>query len=146
MLVELLLFIALQPGLLLAIPRVPKGRTSIATILVHAAVFYVLLSVKSYIPILNKLEGFQTTTVDSTEVETDPEVSAQRDTLKTAREALKAKQQAELADLLAQHKAQREALRASQTTALKQTIAKKWHSKHPEKTIPTDASGNPVVD
>jgi hypothetical protein len=65
-LIATLLFIALSPGLLLTIPAVGKkvfmsGKTSIAAILVHAVLFYLLLTYHKSIPILNMIEGFQTT-------------------------------------------------------------------------------------
>ena len=63
-LIATLLFIALSPGLLLTIPAVGKkvfmsGKTSIAAILVHAVLFYLLLTYHKSIPILNMIEGFQ---------------------------------------------------------------------------------------
>ena len=63
MLVEVLLFVLLSPGLLLTLPPVGKGifmsgKTSVVAVLVHAVVFAVLLKYKSSIPVLNQLEGF----------------------------------------------------------------------------------------
>ena len=63
MLVEVLLFVLLSPGLLLTLPPVGKGifmsgKTSVVAVLVHAVVFAVLLKYKSSIPVLNHLEGF----------------------------------------------------------------------------------------
>lgn len=62
------LFILLSPGLLLTLPPVGKkwyrsGQTSVTAILVHAIVFAVLLKYIEYIPILNRLEGFQDTSI-----------------------------------------------------------------------------------
>jgi len=64
MLVEVLLFVLLSPGLLLTLPPVGKGvfmsgKTSVLAVLVHAVVFAVLLKYKSSIPVLNQLEGFE---------------------------------------------------------------------------------------
>jgi hypothetical protein len=66
MLVEVLLFVLLSPGLLLTLPPVGKKvfmscQTSVAAIAVHAVVFYLLLSYKDRIPLLNQLEPFQGT-------------------------------------------------------------------------------------
>lgn len=63
MLVEVLLFVLLSPGLLLTLPPVGKKvfmscQTSVAAIAVHAVVFYLLLSFKNSIPVLNQLEPF----------------------------------------------------------------------------------------
>ena len=59
-----LLFIVLSPGFLLTLPAVGKsvfmsGKTSTLSVLVHALVFYLVLSFRRYIPIVNMIEGFQ---------------------------------------------------------------------------------------
>lgn len=64
MLVEVLLFVLLSPGLLLTLPPVGNKvfmscKTSYVAIAVHALVFYLLLSYKDRIPGLNMLEPFQ---------------------------------------------------------------------------------------
>ncbi len=64
MLVEVLLFVLLSPGMLLTLPPVGKGvfmtcKTSMMAVAVHAAIFYLLLSYKDRIPLLNQLEPFQ---------------------------------------------------------------------------------------
>ena len=64
MLGAIALFILLSPGLLLTLPPVGKkvfasGKTSLYAILVHALVFAVALYYIEYIPILNRLEGFE---------------------------------------------------------------------------------------
>lgn len=64
MLVEVLLFVLLSPGMLLTLPPVGKGvfmtcKTSAMAVAVHAVVFYLLLSYKDRIPLLNQLEPFQ---------------------------------------------------------------------------------------
>jgi hypothetical protein len=64
MLAEVVLFILLSPGLLLTLPPVGKKvffscKTSTAAVLVHALVFYLALMFLPYIPILNRLDGFQ---------------------------------------------------------------------------------------
>ncbi len=66
MLVEVLLFVLLSPGLLLTLPPVGKKvfmscQTSTLAIVVHAVVFFLLLSYKDSIPVLNQLEPFQGT-------------------------------------------------------------------------------------
>ena len=64
MLVEVILFILLSPGLLLTLPPVSKsgvfmsGKTSTIAILLHSLVFGVLLYYADYIPILNQIDGF----------------------------------------------------------------------------------------
>ncbi len=61
-----LLFILLSPGVLLTLPPVGgkifmSGKTSLIAVLVHAVVFYVLLSMRRQIPVVNMIfEGFQT--------------------------------------------------------------------------------------
>lgn len=58
------LFVLLSPGVLLTLPPVgPKiwmsGKTSLLAVLVHAVVFYVLLSFRKQIPVINVIfEGF----------------------------------------------------------------------------------------
>ena len=65
MLVEIVLFILLSPGLLLTLPPVSKGgvfmsgKTSTLAVLVHALVFALLLNYSDYIPGLNRLDGFK---------------------------------------------------------------------------------------
>jgi len=60
---EVILFLLLQPGLLLTIPPVGKkilmsGKTSITAIMVHALIFAAIIYFKSSIPILRDFEGF----------------------------------------------------------------------------------------
>ena len=60
-----LLFILLSPGVLLTLPPVGgkiwmSGKTSLIAVLVHAVVFYVLLSMRRQIPVINVIfEGFE---------------------------------------------------------------------------------------
>ncbi len=60
-----LLFVLLSPGVLLTLPPVGgkiwmSGKTSLIAVLVHAVVFYVLLSMRRSIPVINVIfEGFQ---------------------------------------------------------------------------------------
>jgi len=60
-----LLFIALSPGVLLTLPPVGgkifmSGKTSLIAVLVHAVVFFVLLSFRRQIPVVNVIfEGFE---------------------------------------------------------------------------------------
>ena len=60
-----ILFILLSPGVLLTLPPIGgkifmSGKTSLIAVLVHAVVFYVLLSMRRQIPIINVIfEGFQ---------------------------------------------------------------------------------------
>jgi len=61
---EIVLFLLLQPGLLLTLPPVGKqvfmsGKTSITAIAVHALVFAAILYFKSSIPVLRDFEGFR---------------------------------------------------------------------------------------
>jgi hypothetical protein len=61
---EVILFILLSPGLLLTIPPVGKKlfmscQTSTLAVFVHALVFGLALYYVDYIPILNRVEGFQ---------------------------------------------------------------------------------------
>jgi hypothetical protein len=63
LLLATLLFVILSPGVLLTLPPVGSkilmsGKTSLIAVLVHAVVFYVLLSCRHMIPILNRIEGF----------------------------------------------------------------------------------------
>lgn len=59
-----ILFVLLSPGVLVTLPPVgPKiwmsGKTSLIAVLVHAIVFYVLLSFRRQIPVINVIfEGF----------------------------------------------------------------------------------------
>jgi hypothetical protein len=59
------LFVLLSPGMLLTLPPVGKqifmsGKTSLIAVLVHAVVFYVLLSFRRHIPVVNVIfEGFE---------------------------------------------------------------------------------------
>ena len=59
------LFILLSPGVLLTLPPIGgkwwmTGKTSLVAVLVHAVVFYVLLSYRRQIPVINViLEGFE---------------------------------------------------------------------------------------
>ena len=61
------LFVLLSPGMLLTLPPVGKqifmsGKTSMIAVLVHAVVFYVLLSFRRQIPVVNMIfEGFEDT-------------------------------------------------------------------------------------
>lgn len=60
-----LLFILLSPGILLTIPPIGgkiwmTGKTTLIAVLVHAVIFYLLLSMRHSIPILGSLEGFVT--------------------------------------------------------------------------------------
>ena len=64
MLAEVVLFILLSPGLLLTLPPVGKKifrscQTSTAAVFVHALVFAFALYYLPYIPVLNRLDGFQ---------------------------------------------------------------------------------------
>lgn len=64
MLREAILFFLLSPGLILTIPSAGKKffmtrKTSLAAVGVHALVFAVALYFIDYIPILNRIEGFQ---------------------------------------------------------------------------------------
>jgi hypothetical protein len=60
-----LLFILLSPGVLLTLPPIGgkifmSGKTSLVAVLVHAVVFYVLLSMRRQIPVVNMIfEGFE---------------------------------------------------------------------------------------
>jgi hypothetical protein len=63
--VATLLFVLLSPGVLLTIPPIGgklfmSGKTSLIAVLVHAVVFYVLLSMRRQIPVINMIfEGFE---------------------------------------------------------------------------------------
>jgi hypothetical protein len=64
MLAEVVLFILLSPGLLLTLPPVGKKifrscQTSTVAVFVHALVFAFALYNLPYIPVLNRLDGFQ---------------------------------------------------------------------------------------
>lgn len=60
-----LLFILLSPGVLLTLPPVGgkifmSGKTSLIAVLVHAVVFYIIMSYRRQIPVINViLEGFE---------------------------------------------------------------------------------------
>ena len=60
-----LLFVLLSPGVLLTLPPIGgkfwmTGKTSLVAVLVHAIVFYVLLSMRRQIPVINMIfEGFE---------------------------------------------------------------------------------------
>lgn len=64
------LFVLLSPGVLLTIPPVGRsilmsGKTSLIAVLVHAVIFYVLLSFRRQIPVINVIfEGFAETDMD----------------------------------------------------------------------------------
>lgn len=59
------LFVLLSPGVLLTLPPIGgkiwmSGKTSLMAVLVHAIVFYVLLSFRRQIPVINVIfEGFE---------------------------------------------------------------------------------------
>jgi len=59
------LFVLLSPGVLLTLPPVGSrifmsGKTSLIAVLVHAVVFYFLLSFRRQIPVINVIfEGFE---------------------------------------------------------------------------------------
>jgi amino acid transporter len=60
-----ILFILLSPGLLLTLPPVGNkiwmsGKMSVMSVFVHAIVFFVLLAYRRSIPLLNRMEGFET--------------------------------------------------------------------------------------
>jgi hypothetical protein len=60
-----LLFVLLSPGVLLTLPPIGgkifmSGKTSFVAVLVHAVVFYLLLSMRRQIPVINMIfEGFE---------------------------------------------------------------------------------------
>ena len=61
-----ILFILLSPGLLLTLPPVGgkvwmSRKMSVISVFVHAVVFFVLLAYRRSIPLLNRVEGFQST-------------------------------------------------------------------------------------
>ena len=63
LLVATLLFILLSPGVLLTLPPVGSkilmsGKTSLIAVLVHAVIFYLLLTCRRFLPFLNIDEGF----------------------------------------------------------------------------------------
>lgn len=59
------LFVLLSPGVLLTLPPIGgkifmSGKTSLIAVLVHAVVFYILLSYRRQIPVINVIfEGFE---------------------------------------------------------------------------------------
>lgn len=58
------LFVLLSPGVLVTLPPVGgqlfmSCKTSLLAVLVHAAIFMIVVKNVRYIPILNQLEGFQ---------------------------------------------------------------------------------------
>ena len=62
-----ILFILLSPGLLLTLPPVGgkvwmSRKMSVLSVFVHAVVFFVLLAYRRSIPLLNRVEGFQSST------------------------------------------------------------------------------------
>jgi hypothetical protein len=65
LLLATLLFVLLSPGVLLTIPAVGgkmwmSGKTSLVAVLVHAVIFYILLSMRRQIPVINVIfEGFE---------------------------------------------------------------------------------------
>jgi hypothetical protein len=65
LLIATLLFVLLSPGVLLTLPPIGgkifmSGKTSLIAVLVHAVVFYVLLSMRRQIPVINMIfEGFE---------------------------------------------------------------------------------------
>ena len=126
MLAEILLFIVLSPGLLLTIPPIGKkvflsGKTSRIAVLVHALVFFLLLTFRRSIPILNQLEGFQDAT-EVTELKNDATIKTKMAALKAARDELRTKHRAALKALLDTHKAERDALVATQKTELTKDV------------------------
>ena len=64
LLLATVLFVLLSPGVLLTLPPIGgkiwmSGKTSLVAVLVHAVVFYVLLSMRRSIPVINVIfEGF----------------------------------------------------------------------------------------
>ena len=90
MLVEIILFILLSPGLLLTLPPLSKSgvfmsrKTSVIAILVHAIVFGVLLYYVDYIPILNQIDGFNSVMYRPADV-TGPRSEPRAATAATAR-------------------------------------------------------------
>lgn len=69
LLLATLLFILLSPGILLTIPAIGgktfmSGKTSLMAVLVHAVIFYLLLSMRRQIPVINVIfEGFEDNTM-----------------------------------------------------------------------------------
>ena len=65
LLLATVLFVLLSPGVLLTLPPIGgkiwmSGKTSLMAVLVHAVVFYVLLSMRRQIPVINVIfEGFE---------------------------------------------------------------------------------------
>lgn len=72
-----LLFVLLSPGVLLTLPPVGgkifmSGKTSLLAVAVHAVVFYVLLSMRRQIPVINVIfEGFTGAVGDTCEKDAD---------------------------------------------------------------------------
>jgi hypothetical protein len=66
LLLATILFVVLSPGVLLTLPPVGNtlfmsGKTSFIAVLLHAVFFYILLSMRRQIPVVNIiLEGFST--------------------------------------------------------------------------------------
>lgn len=65
LLLATVLFVLLSPGVLLTLPPIGgkifmSGKTSLVAVLVHAVVFYVLMSMRRQIPVINVIfEGFE---------------------------------------------------------------------------------------
>ena len=74
-----LLFILLSPGVLLTLPPIGgkifmSGKTSLVAVLVHAVVFYLVLSMRRSIPVINViLEGFEAAGETGTAMSTQDE-------------------------------------------------------------------------
>ena len=74
LLLATLLFVLLSPGVLLTLPPIGgkifmSGKTSLVAVLVHAVVFYLVLSMRRSIPVINViLEGFEDTKKKSGEM------------------------------------------------------------------------------
>lgn len=72
-----LLFVLLSPGVLLTLPPVGgkifmSGKTSLLAVAVHAVVFYVLLSMRRQIPVVNMIfEGFTGAAGDDCNADSD---------------------------------------------------------------------------
>lgn len=146
MLAEVLLFIVLSPGLLLTLPPIGKkiwmsGKTSRAAILVHALVFFLLLTFRRSIPILNRIEGFQTTTTEVEELMKDRAVVAKITELAAARSKLAATQKTERDAMLQRHKTERDTLRKAQIAELKTTAQSARDIKRAATTPTTTATG-----
>jgi hypothetical protein len=80
LLLATLLFVLLSPGVLLTIPAVGgkmfmSGRTSLVAVLVHAVIFYILLSMRRQIPVINVIfEGFEDNTMPMSTKKEDKKV------------------------------------------------------------------------